>query len=174
MCAAKKPEATEHYVLITNLSYVMVGPVRAHCHALLLSEGKDVFGGDVRRRMRGFGTDPALEIFDMNIPSIDFTSSPAQSGHVFIGQDDIPKPLFSGGIFRFGGEDGIEVQLIKEIAEAEFDIQRFEGTQSERPVLRVWAVLPVKVEQYWNAPYMLVPAQVHSRSYLNRRRAAGR
>ncbi len=157
-----KSSKPERFVLITNLQYVSIGPVRTHCYALLLSEGVHFFDETKRRcQMRGFLTDPALETFDMDIPSIEFTSDAAASGHVFVGGDGEVRPLFSGGIFKIAA-DGPTVSLVKDDDRADFDIQRFEGPRDESPILRVWAVLQPKVRQYWRAPFMLVPQQIRT------------
>jgi len=144
---------TERFVIITNLQYVCIGPVRAHVSALLLEENESPFDrGKLRCRMRGFWVDPSAEIFDMEIPSVDFELVPAKSGHIFISDSQPePGPLFQGGVMKIAG-GGPEVSMISRDDRHEIQIDRFEGKTGDRTILKIWEHFPPLVQKYWNAP----------------------
>lgn len=142
----------ERYVLLTNIDYVVVGPVRTMTHALLLEEFHDFLTGGLRRRIRGFGPDPAWPVFDMESPSIEFTLTDAKGRDIFIGNDGEEKPLISGAILQVEG--GPRLELWVSDPKWPIRVDEFEGHSEERPILRVWVVLPLRVASFWNAPNM--------------------
>lgn len=145
----------ERHVLFTNLDYVTVDSVRTHTNALLLTDGPAMIGPGRRCELRGFGPDPAWPTFDRHVSSVEYEMFAADSSRtcVVIGDGDKrPRPLSTGAILRFAG--GPEVRLIANDSDAPIDVVTIEGESDERPILRVWAVLPAKVRQYWRAPNM--------------------
>lgn len=148
------------YTLITNLRYVVFNDVfndvRTHTRAVLLEEYPEDIPGTTkdgtRRRMRGFGIDPAWPVFDLSLDSLEHTIEVAETRDVFIGAGDEVKPLGSGAIMRFKGERGPTIQLWVEDDDKPIDIRKIEG--SHEVIHEVWRALSVRTAQYWVAPYM--------------------
>lgn len=151
-------EPVDRFILITNLSTVTIGPVRTFTHALLLEETEGLFRDSARRyRARGFGTEGSAPIFDMDVPSLDYTIGPVQGGGpIFIGvTDSRPRHLFHVAKLDLG-----DVTLILGVEDPSrtLDIQEWSGTPDTRVILEVWKALPEKVAMYWSAPAMPVQA----------------
>jgi len=139
---------TERHTLITNLNWVSLNGIRTYTHALLLTEGKAMFGDETRYQLRGFGTDPAWPTFDVDVPSLDHTLLDARGNAVMI-TDACPggEPLITGSILQF--KDGPRVDCITEARGKPLRFDRFEGS-----ILQVWAILPARVREFWSAPNM--------------------
>lgn len=101
-------------VLFTNLDYVTVNGVRTTTHALLLSSGAEgLFKDDPPRNdIVGFGSSCSWRVFDMRVPSIEYTLTPADSSKsmVMLQDDRTVKPVFSGGILQL--KDGPTFTLL--------------------------------------------------------------
>jgi hypothetical protein len=151
--------------LITNLSYAIVNGVRLHVSAIAIQpHDPDMpsFGNHENVRVRGFGPDSALEVFDLQLETADpaYELQLAESANIqFIGQNDDgsaadPKPLFTGGIISFA--DGTQIQLVKESHdERPIDFATYPGASDHFEQL--WDALKVKSAEYWAAPAMPVP-----------------
>jgi hypothetical protein len=139
------------YILFLNLEYVIINDVRTYTHALLLEEGPHVFGG-VKRQLRGFGLDPSWCIFDIQVPSIEYTLTDAQSNAViFSASNPQGRPMASGAIMDL--KDGPSVQLLVNDQKHPLDIKTFEGTWGDKFTIdEVWAYLTSRAPHYWNAP----------------------
>ena len=148
------PDDPVKYTMFTNLDWVTVNGVRTWTHALILEEGPHMFGG-VKRSLRGLGVDPAWPVFDLNVPSIEYTLVDAQSQSVLL-TDSEPsgqRPLCSGAIMQL--KDGPELQLIVRDHKQPLDIKTFEGTWGDRVTTdRLWAHMQSRIPRYWNAPNM--------------------
>ena len=141
-----------NYTLITNLEWAVVNGIRTFTHALLVSDHEGAFDKNTRRRqLRGFGTDPAWPVFDLDIPSTSYTLSDARSGNVMIlsGNDPKPRPLCSGAIMQI--ESGPRVDLLVSDQRRPLDVRTF---PREVTIRDVWDVLPGLVRSYWTAPNM--------------------
>lgn len=134
-------------VLFTNLSYVAIDPVRTNSSALLLELATSFVPGTVRYRARGFGPDSAWPVFDLEIPSMEYTLTDPQGLHRVIG-DGTDKPLFSCAMLRI--KKGPNLLLTIEDHEQPIDIRVF-YTEDYAPI---WATLKDRVARYWRAPYM--------------------
>lgn len=143
----------EKYTLVTNLSYVSCGPMRAHCSALLLMDSEGLFEGSRLLKVRGFGARPEMEHFDIFLDDLSYTLTPWETRNaIVIGDSGEMSPLAAGYIMKFKG--GLELQLSVADQKSQLRLDQFEGTDS--PVLRVWEVLPLRVQQFWRAPYIPV------------------
>jgi hypothetical protein len=150
------------FILFTNLEFVIYHKVRMNVHALLLEETPSMFSrGAKDTKVRGFGVDPAWVVFDMPIPSLDYTLTDAQGGPLFV-TDSKPygRPLFNGAIMQIGGENGVRLDLVFQDYEQQLNVQTFEGNREDRIVLKVWDVLPGLCARFWKAPAM--PRLVHA------------
>lgn len=140
----------DKYVLITNLDYVTIGPVRTHCDALLLDQPGDLSGFGQSCKVRGFGPDPAWDVFDYflrDLTEVRYTLEGAESqGVQFIGASGVPGPLMRGAILRIEG--GPQMDLVTRDSARPLRVEVFEGAREERVVLRVWEVLKERVRQY--------------------------
>jgi len=143
----EKERPIDRHVLFTNLQFVRYNDVRFYCAALLLSETKDLFGRGRRREVRGFGTDPALPVFDLRVDSIDFTSASAESADQFIGHEGVARPLVTGMILKL--HDGPSLQLLAQETDRPICVDRFEG---DGKICEVWEKLSHRVRQFWHAP----------------------
>lgn len=139
----------EKYILITNLNWVTIGPVRTNTHALLLEDA--VLLGDRQCKVRGFGTDAAWPVFDIFLKSIEHELVDAQ-GNVHMLKEDKLVPLITGALLRL--KNGPELQLVTCNRSRPLDIQTFESEGGDRKILEVWEVLERKVPEYWDAPNM--------------------
>jgi len=142
------------YTLFLNLTYVIVNGVRTSTHALLLESNPAMFGDGIRHQVRGFGLDSAWSVFDLDVPSIEYTLTDGQSNHIMI-TDSHPagRPLCSGAIMKI--KDGPELQLIVEDQNQPIDIKTFEGTWGDRITYdKLWNYLNANVVRYWHAPNM--------------------
>jgi len=156
------------YVLITNLSYVTVGSVRTMTHALLLCAEPSPFDrGNLRYQARGFGTEAAWPVFDLELPSIEYTLTDPQDFGVFVGTGTA-RPLFSCAMLRI--KDGPDILLTIDDYRRPIDIEHFEfDREIDDEIGDVWRALAAKVADYWHAPHMpgLVwgpPAQIGPRA----------
>lgn len=136
------------HILITNLDYVTIGPVRTFTHALLLADTRDKALGSCRAR--GFSTDPTLPTFDIEIPSIDHTLELVQSNNLFIRHDGEARPRCSGAILTFA-DNGPVLQLVTCTQERFLDVYTFE---EEDGYDIIWRRLREMTRKYWHAPYM--------------------
>lgn len=145
----------ERYTLLTNLDSVTIGSLRMFCHALLLEEASGLERGRLQCKVRGFKTDPALEVFDLFLPGdrIEYELVPASSAAIFIGSDGTQKPLSTGAILKIT-HFPIPIQLVAYDSAHPVHADTFEGPVADNVVLRVWQTLPQRVRQYWTAPYM--------------------
>jgi hypothetical protein len=142
------------YVLFTNLQNVIVNGVRTNACALLLEECKDIFGSkNLRRRARGYGTDAAMAIFDMELPSIEYETIEAASPHVMLLNSGGVRPLSSGVILKFA-EGGPELSLVVQDQDEPLDVQRFEKDPEGGDYEDMWRAIYEKTTHYWRAPYM--------------------
>jgi hypothetical protein len=147
------PDDPVKYVLIMNLDWVTVNDVRTWTKALLLEEGPGMFD-KVRRAVRGIGTDPAWPVFDIFVPSIEYTLEDAQSNSIIM-SDATPngRPLCTGAIMKL--KDGPEMQLVVRDHKLPLDIHTFEGTWGDGTITdKLWDRLSRLAPKYWNAPYM--------------------
>lgn len=168
----------DKYVLITNLQYVTIGPVRTNAYALLLEERVEPFAlaqsgvpsprdrdesftWPKRYTMRGFGADSAWPVFNMIIPTIGFTAEDAEGGPICLDDDDKlgvaaitgkprnePRRLASGAVLQITG--GPAVELVVCDHEQPLSIEHFDGVS----IAEVWDALPVRVAKYWRWPNM--------------------
>lgn len=129
------------YVLITNLSYVIIGDVRTDTHALLLEEWEEQLGGKyARRRVRGFGTDATWPVFDLHVSSVGYELTVKGKGHVILQIDNGPR-----------------LDLSVSDQDRPIDVLTFApGTDIEE----VWEALPWKVASYWWPSYTNMPRLV--------------
>jgi hypothetical protein len=135
--------------LITNLDFVICGPVRTFSHALVLQTGPGLFDREKPEyRIRGFTTDASSPTFDIHVKSIEYTADQAASRDVFIGNDGEPRPLMSGAIFKFA-DGGPELQLVTSDYKRPLDIMDFEGEPRQ-----CWDMLLLKAAEYWTGPNM--------------------
>lgn len=157
---ARKTKAAERAALITNLSFVGVGAVRIHCHALLFHEDPDpvAFTGP-RLSVRGFGSEPSWETFDLTPESIDFDIDMRVRSIADISVTDYY--LFCRGI--------PELRLWRDDADQKMSIDRFQG-QNVLPD-QVWPILTDRVARFWRAPFMLGVATAPPREMAARNRA---
>lgn len=162
------------YTLITNLTYVQLpSGIRAHCNALLVSLVLQSQYPWERSTLRGFGTEPTSEHFDMvldNDRHFPFTMLPAESSNTLILKSDGgAAPLATGSILTFA--EGTSIALVADDSEQPIDVQDFSGD-----IMSVWDALPQKVAKYWNAPNMpfqqYVSADMVRNSFADKRRRA--
>lgn len=147
------PDDPVKYIMVTNLDWVTVNGVRTWTKALILEEGPGMFD-KVRRAIRGLGTDPALPVFDLFVPSIEYTLVDAQSNSVIM-SDATPegRPMATGAIMQL--KDGPELQLVVRDYRKPLDIKTFEGTWGDGTLTdRLWAHMESCIPKYWKAPYM--------------------
>ncbi len=159
-------------ILFTNVQYVIVSGVRMSCHALLLKESKPIFADeddDEARRYQavGFGTEAAWNVFDMDLPSMEYTSEGAASPHIMMTEEDGPVPLSSGIIITI--KDGPKISIVSCDNHHPIDIQEFEradDVQNEEIIDTIYK----KATHYWRAPNMpsLVWTQPHQREEIRR------
>lgn len=147
------PDDPVKYVLFLNLEYVIVNGVRTSTQALLLEEGPGMLD-KVKRVVRGFGPDPAWPVFDIFVPSIEYTLVDAQSNAmIFSGATPQGRPMASGAIMKL--KDGPELQLLVNDHKQPLDIKTYEGKWGDRDVINnVWERLTSLCAKYWNAPNM--------------------
>lgn len=142
----------DHYTLFTNLRFVTLNGVRTFTRALLLEPSEDLLNrGTTAFGIRGFGTDAAWPVFDVRVPSLEYTSATGESADLFVSGEGEPRPLATGAILRF--KDGPEVQLLAEDGRQAIDIMEF---APDADIRDVWDVLPRKVAEYYGAPNMPV------------------
>lgn len=140
----------DKHTLITNLEWVTINGIRTYTHALLLTDGAYAFGPSDRRRyqVRGFGTDSAWPVFDLDVPSIEYTLADARSGAIMLTDDDpAGRPLISGAIMQI--KDGPRADLVVSDRKAPLQVDQFMCS-----ILQVWDVLPMYVRRFWTAPNM--------------------
>lgn len=140
-------EMATKLTLITGLEYVVVRDVRTCTHALLVESAPHALLRDqTRHKLRGFGVDAALPVFDIDIPSPDFELVGAASHNaVFLGEDGAI-PMMSGAIMRF--PDFGEVQLIAWHG-GQIKVDRYESGQFDYSI--VWSDLRRRVLESWPA-----------------------
>lgn len=125
----------DKFILFTNLQSVTIGDVRTFTKALLL---QDLTITNRQLRVRGFGTGPSWETFDIFLrDSIDYELTGIHHLHVYTS-------------YKLTLEDGLELELATMDTDRPGDVQTFEGV----PVTDVWEVLKRKVPFYWNCPNM--------------------
>lgn len=146
----KKPK----YTLLTNISFIQPNKtpfvIRSWAHAILITQdGAGLLGPS--STVRGFGVQPWDEKFSIFLPEGALPFKVNAEVHdpnvVFI--SDVqrePKPLFSGTLLEFN--DGNSIYLDSEDRHHPLDIEEFDEIE------KVWAVLPRKVEKYWQTPYI--------------------
>ena len=140
---------TDKYTLFTNLQYVIVNGVRTHTFALLLCDPSGWLDKANRRsQLRGFGTAPEWETFDLDMKSLEYTLTDARSGAIMI-TDSHPtnRPIASGAVMQF--TDGPRVDLIVCDQGKPIAVHKFDGE-----ITQVWDFLPGLVRAAWIAPNM--------------------
>lgn len=145
--------------LLTNINSVSMGSpsIRLHCHALLLETPTSLFSRDEKVgdcRIRGFLTDGALEVFDFDLKCepLEYEAESASSqNHLMMSEDGALRPLFSGHLVTF--KDGTTLTIISEDQASGLDVTDYSDYQE------LWRNLPLKVLEYWQAPYM--PVRMH-------------
>ena len=142
------------YVLFTNLSYVAIGTVRTMTNALVLaSTPKDAFGGP-RFQARGFGTEAAWPVFDLELPTIAYSMDGMENYGAVLGNDGESRPFISQSILRIaGGEDAPKLRLTIGNPRLPIDVEIF-TFENANEITKVWDALARKVEHYWHAPAM--------------------
>lgn len=142
----------ETYVLITNVRSVTLRGVRCYASAIVLQRAELLPRDGLRCRVRGFGTDPSLPHFDIDVPSIEYEICGAASAAVMVGVDGQPRPLSSGAILRL--QHGPELQIVAEDDALPIEVERFADVSA------AWARLLDRAAYYWVGTNMPTAAWV--------------
>lgn len=137
----------EHVVLITNLIDAFVdtpfGKVRMHANALVLFD-RGPEGNGPRYRAHGFHNEATNLIFDMVLPSFDWSIEPQSYKRAFV--------------LVVAGAPSVKIELHTDFANDEpLDVVRFEVTDEN---YGAWSdALLRKVLRYYHAPYVILGQQ---------------
>lgn len=147
----KTKATTERVVLITNLLDVVVdtdfGKLLVNANALVLFDRGDDESGP-RYRVHGFRNEAANLLFDMVLPSFDWT----------VEQQSRNKRAF---VLCVAGRRPVRLTLHTDFTnDAPLDVQQCDVTDANRGA---WAATLVrKVLRYYHAPYFIVGQQVEA------------
>lgn len=159
-------KAPVKYILFLNLDWVVVNGVRTSTHALLIEEGPGMLT-PVDRRVRGFGLDSAWAVFDVRVPTIEYTMQDFEGNAIMLTNRD-PKgyvPLVSGAVVQIAS-DGPRLELAVLDHKRPIDVKTFEGTWGDRVTLdALWVYLNENAPKYWTAPGMPKLVWGHSPYY---------
>jgi hypothetical protein len=146
-----KKASKEHVVLITNLLDVSVdtgfGKIRLRTNALALSDLGAKCDGP-RYRLHGFHNETGNLVFDMVLPSFDWTIEPQDYKRAF------------ALCVRHLGDPPVRIMLFTDFANDEpLDIESFEVTAENRD----WSKLLLrKVLRYYHPPYFILGQQIEA------------
>ena len=138
----------EHIVLITNVLDAHVdtpfGKACMHTNAIVLFD-RGPEGSGPRYRARGFRNEAGNLIFDVVLPSFDWSIEPQSYRRAFV--------------LVVAGSPSVRIELHTDFANDEpLDVERFEVTSENR---NAWSdALLRKVLRYYHAPYVILGQQL--------------
>jgi hypothetical protein len=137
------------FVLISNLDYVSIGPVRCYAHALLLEEVPSIFDkSKADRRLRAFGTCAEWPVMDMKVPSIDCQIQ-SMDGNII----NVSTCKTINGAANLHIKDGPCLHLTCTVSgRHDLVIDTLEGNDASYD--KLWPLLKKRVAENWAAPAM--------------------
>jgi hypothetical protein len=147
--------ARDRVKLFTNLDFVKIGAVYAHCHALVLMASANLIDQKPPRYMLvGYLYDASMTTFEADVPGWEYELISVRDMHAMLSGEDLG-PLTTGAIMRFVGAEQSPIQLIAH------DVQRpihIEDIEAEKCIST--SVLSSKIVQrireHSQSPYMPV------------------
>lgn len=153
-------------ILLTNIDYVTIEPVRMHASAVVLThDDRDLLTGSQRDKLSVFGVDGAWPVADVELrEGIDYEISDVKSSHVFTGEDNEPRPLATGHFLTWPDlvASVTRADYERPLCRDEFEIPAGDTHDEEWNSIhaltyeRLWNMLRWRAAMFWRAPYMPV------------------
>lgn len=134
--------------LFTNLSFVWIGEVRTHCHAMLLEPPNEALS-QVEPQLRGFGTEATWPVFTLPLSTLDYEMAPNMGDGVFLSAAVGEIPIGGGASLVFAS-GAPSMRLVVEDPEKPLHIDNCEGMD----IVDVWELLERRTPEYCFAPNM--------------------
>lgn len=136
-------------ILFTNLHEVTIGDVRTHSNAMIFVDNGVPSSGP-RYRAQGFRNEASTLTFDMTLPTIEYDIRTPPTGGlcsvIELRTKMGKKPVTLNLCLQFPGDEPL-------------DIQRWDNSESEIDIAKVYETLLAKVVQYYRAPFILINQQ---------------